>query len=237
MPCPCCHDHHPHSPCPLPCPLLPSPPHHHPSWSHQDCSELLHHGAWQRILSAGLLHSGALGAWVGACALQDSGRWLELGTGPLTLLLTYALGCAGAAAGHLLLGETRIALCGPGAVLGVYVAWCLQAARHLRGTVPLKALVARCSVLAALWLSCSLLQPAACAASLAGGAIGGAVAAVAAAPLARALRWALAGPVLVSLFAVKLLLDAGKVLLLATISAAGAVSSAAAGLVTGVRRL
>lgn len=154
------------------------------------------------LLTSGLLHSGLLPMLCSADGISNAGQWLELTSGPLILLVTYAAAAGGAAVAQLMLGTTPTAISGAGAVTGLYAALAVAGLTDRRGTLPVFTL--RGIIYAALNLGLALLQPAIGLACLAGGALGGAIIAPIGPAVARGVSLTLGVPVLLVLGGLRL---------------------------------
>jgi hypothetical protein len=193
---------------------------------------------WWRLFGAGLCNSGLAATWLCCAALQNCCRWLEAGTGQVELLTMFLL-CSGCAcAGHVLAGRCMLCVAAPGTVLGLYTAWTILAAWHLRQDVPMRTIYAQGGLLLGLLLALGLLQPAVGVASLAGGMLGGVLSASRVAGyLAVALRWCMAIPAVGGLLVLRLGFDLLKVTWLGCVFATASAYQLVMDVVKTVRRL
>eukprot|EP00775_Hariotina_reticulata_P003565 gene3565-3833_t len=170
------------------------------------------------LITSGLTHSGLLAAVLNTAALFDAGRCLEAGMGSMQLISTSLMASVCAAVGHLVGGSSMLGVGGSGMVVGVYVAWVLQAKRHMQEDINMKELYIAAGVLVVLNLLLGMVQPAVGFASLAGGLLGGVLSVKFGGKVSEALYWGLSGPIMAVLLVVRLALDGLKLLV-----AAGAV--------------
>lgn len=138
---------------------------------------------------------------------------------------------------HIFAGRSMAAVCGSGAVIGVFTAWTVLAKKFLQQQLPMWTIYLQLSSLVGLNLLLGLLQPAIGVASIIGGMVGGVLAVKLAGPVAAALQWSVTLPVLASLFILKLILDAAKGVLAAGLMAAVFVAQLGSNLVQTVRRV
>jgi hypothetical protein len=203
----------------------------------QDLAKIQAGTGFAGFITSGLLHSGLAATWLYSNALIDSGRWLEIGLGPMELLSTYVITSFCASFAHMVAGSTMVGVAGAGAVMGVYTTWLILAVQHLSQDVPTGRLYVNVGVLLLLSLGLGVLQPAIGAASVLGGMLGGAIAVKLAEPLAAAMRWSLGMPVLLLLLVLRLGIDALKLLLLALVPLVVAGVQGVVGVVQAVRRV
>lgn len=181
-------------------------------------------GSLTGLFTSGLLHSGLAATWLCTRALYSCGRFLEIGLGPMQLFSIFLISCLCSSIAHIFAGRSMVAVCGSGAVIGVFTTWTLLAGRFLQQRLPMWTLYLQLGSLVGLNLLLGLIQPAVGVASVLGGVIGGVLAVNATGLVAMALQWAIMLPVLTSLFILKVLFDAAKgmltVGLMATVFAA-----------------
>jgi hypothetical protein len=155
----------------------------------------------------------------------------------MELLSTYVITSLCASVTHLVAGSTMMGVVGAGAVVGVYVTWCILAVQHLSEDVPTSRLGINVGVLLLLSLALAAVQPASGVASVLGGVLGGAFAVKLALPVAAAMRWGIAVPVLLLLFVVRMGIDALKLALLALVPLIAAAVQGVVGVMQAVRRV
>lgn len=165
-------------------------------------------------------------------------RWVEAGTGQLQLLTLFLICTLFASAGHVFAGRCALGVSGPGAVLGVYTAWCVFATRYLRdANVPLKTVYTQGLMLLAVLMAVGLFQPAVSLGSLLGGVLGGAVAVYCLKPASEVLRYCLAIPAMLGLLLLRLFVELLQVLWFAGVFLAASVWNFTKDMVGTVRRL
>ncbi|KAF6263023.1 hypothetical protein COO60DRAFT_1458304 [Scenedesmus sp. NREL 46B-D3] len=205
--------------------------------SHLDLAKVQAGSGLSGFITAGLLHSGLAATWLYSSALTDSGRWLEIGWGPMELSATYVITSLCASFAHMVAGGTMVCVAGAGAVMGVYTTWYILALQHLSRDVPTGRLGVNVGVLLLLSLGLGAVQPAIGAASVVGGVLGGALAVKLAVPVAAAMRWGVSVPVLLLLFVLRMGVDALKLALLALVPLFAAAVQGVIGVVQAVRKV
>lgn len=194
-------------------------------------------GSLSGLLTAGLAHSGLAATWICTRALSTCGPFLEFGLGPMALVAIFLVTSLCSSVAHIIAGRSMTAVCGSGAVIGVFTAWAVLANKSLKHQIPARAVNVQLASLVLLNLVVGWLQPAVGIASIVGGLLGGALALLVAGPVAVALQWCLALPVIATLFLLKLMLDAAKGLLNAVLMVVVVISQWTASLVQSVRRV
>lgn len=189
------------------------------------------------LVTSGFVHSGLAAAWLCTRALASCGKLIELGLGPMQLIAIFIIASVSASVAHIVAGRSMVAVCGSGAVIGVFTTWTVLASKHLQQKIPMWTVYFQLGSLVALNLLLGLLQPAVGVASILGGMVGGVLAVNFAGPVALALQWSITLPVLATLFVLKLAFDAAKGLLAAAMVAVVFVTQFMTNMAQAVRRV